>query len=85
MRESGKYKGWPAEESGDLAFVAGMVGGSRMGIDGRKRKKLVDTYKDSLPDQTLVKFLWALFLLGLDFGPPFFDLHSSDFARILLI
>ena len=57
MRKSGKCKGWLAEESGDLSFVAGGVGGSRMGMDGRKRRKLVDTDKDSLPDQTLVRLL----------------------------
>lgn len=57
MRESGKYKGWASEKSGDFFFVAVGVGRTEWKRIRRKRRKLVDTDKDALPGQTLVRFL----------------------------
>lgn len=48
MRESGKHKGWSSEESGHFLFVVVGVGGARWERTERKRRKLVDTDKDSL-------------------------------------
>lgn len=57
MRESEKYKGWASKKNGDFSFVAVGVGGAGWERARRKRRKLVDTNKDSLPGQTLVRLL----------------------------
>lgn len=57
MRESEKYKEWASKKNGDFSFVAVGVRGAGWERTRRKRRKLVDTDKDSLPDQTLVRLL----------------------------
>lgn len=50
--ESGKYKGQAIKKSVDFSLIAFGVGEAGWEMMGRKREKLVDTKKDSPPDQS---------------------------------